>query len=287
MSSTRPRSRTSRSWAASVVRRRPLSPRGRLVRGLDAPYWRRYAGVAVGTVGWAVQRRCIRLRHDAFCISRLTERRLLEEGFRGVTPSSPACTPAPSRPRPPRVSIPSSSSPGATSRRSGCRCSSAALPLHGATCPTCDSSCYGDGPESAAAEDEAERLDVRGAVAFRGRRPQKEVERRLRTGRRASRRASEREGYGLIVVEAAARGTPSVVVAGAENAAVELVADGVNGAVAEGSTPESIGTAIVKVVRGGPALRESTIAWFVENADGLRIERSIELVTRAYAGGNR
>ena len=34
---------------------------------------------------------------------------------------------------------------------------------------------------------------------------------------------SVREGYGMVVVEAAARGTPSIVVAGPDNAAVELI----------------------------------------------------------------
>ncbi len=37
---------------------------------------------------------------------------------------------------------------------------------------------------------------------------------------------SRREGYGLVVIEAAARGTPSIVVAGPDNAAVELVSRG-------------------------------------------------------------
>ena len=43
---------------------------------------------------------------------------------------------------------------------------------------------------------------------------------------------SVREGYGLIVVEAAAHGCPAVVVDHPDNAAVELVVDGVNGIVA-------------------------------------------------------
>ena len=43
---------------------------------------------------------------------------------------------------------------------------------------------------------------------------------------------SAREGFGLVVAEAAADGTPSVVVAGEDNAAAELVIDGVNGFVA-------------------------------------------------------
>ena len=46
-----------------------------------------------------------------------------------------------------------------------------------------------------------------------------------------------REGYGLVVVEAAARGTPSVVVADEDNAAVELVDDGDNGVVARPTIP--------------------------------------------------
>ena len=40
---------------------------------------------------------------------------------------------------------------------------------------------------------------------------------------------SRREGYGLVVVEAASHGTPSVVVAGEDNAATELIEEGVNG----------------------------------------------------------
>ena len=43
---------------------------------------------------------------------------------------------------------------------------------------------------------------------------------------------SRREGYGLVVVEACAAGTPSVVVADPDNAATELIEEGVNGFVA-------------------------------------------------------
>ena len=50
---------------------------------------------------------------------------------------------------------------------------------------------------------------------------------------------SRREGYGLVVVEAAALGTPSVVVRGPDNAATELVEDGKNGFVAPSADPET------------------------------------------------
>ncbi len=58
---------------------------------------------------------------------------------------------------------------------------------------------------------------------------------------------SRREGYGLIVVEAASLGVPTVVVAGPDNAAVELVSDGVNGFVARRRRPEDLADAIGKV----------------------------------------
>src|SRR5205823_13026810 len=67
---------------------------------------------------------------------------------------------------------------------------------------------------------------------------------------------SSREGYGLVVVEASARGTPSVVAAGEDNAAVELVDDGENGVIAASSGPEDLAAAIVRVYDEGEALRE-------------------------------
>src|SRR5450756_546911 len=39
---------------------------------------------------------------------------------------------------------------------------------------------------------------------------------------------SRREGYGMVVIEASAHATPAVVVAAEDNAATELVDDGVN-----------------------------------------------------------
>ena len=246
-------------------------------------YWQHYAGRPVGTVGWLVQRRCVHLRHRAFCISRLTERRLLEEGFVGEHTVLPGLYAGPVRPSAGRVVDP-------VVVYAGRHVSEKRVPLlvegfavARRAVPVLRLALYGDGPNRQRAEQEAVRLDVAGAVEFFGRRPQEEVESAFaRAACVAS--ASEREGYGLIVVEAAARGTPSVVVAGRENASTELVVNGVNGAVAPEATPDSIARALVQVVEAGPALRESTLRWFVENGDNLRIERSVELVTRSYAG---
>jgi glycosyltransferase involved in cell wall biosynthesis len=244
-------------------------------------YWRRYAGNLVGTAGWLVQRRCVRLRHRAFCISRLTERRLLEEGFRGEHAVLPGLYAGPVEP----------STAGDIEQRvvfAGRHVPEKRVPLLVAAVaaarrelPQLQLTIFGDGPERGRVGEEARRLGIAAAVDLVGRRPQEEVERAF-AGAACVASASEREGYGLIVVEAAARGTPSVVVAGEENASVELVVPGVNGVVAIAPTPEAIGSAIVDVVRSGAALRQSTLRWFVDNANQLRIDRSLELVLESY-----
>ena len=140
---------------------------------------------------------------------------------------------------------------------------------------------YGDGPERRRVEALVEALGVADRVRVLGHRPEEEVAAAI--GRAAClATASEREGYGLVVVEAAARGTPSVVVAGPENAATELVEPGVNGDVAASSAPQDLGEVIDRVVGAGAPLRESTARWFEQNADRLRLDRSLELVLSEY-----
>ena len=94
---------------------------------------------------------------------------------------------------------------------------------------------------------------------------------------------SRREGYGLVVVEAAARATPSVVVAGEDNAATELIEEGVNGTVAPSADPHTVAEAIVRVHEAGLELRESTARWFAQNADRLSLEHSLREVIELYA----
>jgi glycosyltransferase involved in cell wall biosynthesis len=60
---------------------------------------------------------------------------------------------------------------------------------------------------------------------------------------------SSREGFGLVVVEASACGTPVVTVRHPDNAAAALVASGVNGVVSE-PDPDALADAIVSVLAG-------------------------------------
>jgi glycosyltransferase involved in cell wall biosynthesis len=125
-------------------------------------------------------------------------------------------------------------------------------------------------------------LGLGGHVRVHGQRSEEEVAGALARAACVA-TASEREGYGLVVVEAAASGTPSVVVAGPENAALELVVDGVNGAVSPTSSPADLAETTVRVVDAGAALRASAKQWFDENTSNLVVESSIEQVLEAYA----
>jgi glycosyltransferase involved in cell wall biosynthesis len=94
---------------------------------------------------------------------------------------------------------------------------------------------------------------------------------------------SRREGYGMVVVEAAALGTPSVVVADQDNAAADLVSEGENGYIAASASPEDLAAAIERVHADGQALRERTASWFRANAERLSLESSLAKVTASYA----
>jgi glycosyltransferase involved in cell wall biosynthesis len=93
---------------------------------------------------------------------------------------------------------------------------------------------------------------------------------------------SRREGYGLVVVEAFAAGTPAVVVADPDNAATELIEEGVNGFIARSASPEDLAVAIEHVREAGPALRASTAEWYAANARRLSLADSLERVAEAY-----
>jgi glycosyltransferase involved in cell wall biosynthesis len=93
---------------------------------------------------------------------------------------------------------------------------------------------------------------------------------------------SEREGYGMVVVEAVSLGTPAIVVRGSENAATELVEDGVNGFVVDTADADAMADAIVRAIEGGSRLRSSAFDWYRERRDQLSIEKSLAEVEASY-----
>jgi glycosyltransferase involved in cell wall biosynthesis len=249
-------------------------------------YWDEYLGRA-GVVGWLVQRACVRVRHHAFCFSRLHARRLRDQGLRGeprilagqYVPPDPAPVPIGER-EPVAVfagrHIPEKRVPALVPAIARAR----------ERLPELRATILGDGPERDRVLACVEALRLGDAVDTPGFVDGSRVERELSRAL-CMVLPSRREGYGLVVLEAAARGTPSVVVADPDNAAVELVSPGENGVIAPSASAEDLAAAIVAVHEAGAGLRASTAAWFERNRERLSLEGSLAAVTESYAASAR
>ena len=214
-------------------------------------YWRRYAGIVIGTTGWLVQKACVLVPHTAYCLSRLHADRLAAAGYHGTPVILPGLYAGPVEPTPAdRVDPELVVYAGRHVQEKRIDALVKAFALAREQRPDLRLELYGDGPQRPSLKALVRSLALDGAVRLPGHRSEDEVEQTIaRAACLAT--ASEREGYGLVVVEAAAHGTPVVVVAGPENAAMELVEDGVNGAVSPDAAPESVARAILEVVGAG------------------------------------
>ena len=138
----------------------------------------------------------------------------------------------------------------------------------------------GSGPSTPQIRAEVERVDGTEWTDFPGFVDDSELDALLH-GALCLVNPSRREGYGLVVVEANAHGTPVVLVADEGNAATELVDDGVNGIVAPRTSPTDLARAIRAVADGGDDLRRSARAWY-DTAVGTRtIRRTVEGILSA------
>jgi glycosyltransferase involved in cell wall biosynthesis len=246
-----------------------------------ATYWREYLGPVGGRIGRAVQRLCLRLPQSAFCFSRLHAARLRDEGLRGepqvlegeYAGSLEARPPGP--PEPVVVfagrHIPEKRAPALVPAFARARKELPDLRLE----------LYGDGPERPDVLRLVNALDLGGSATAPGFVDGDQIDHALRRAL-CMVLPSRREGYGLIVVEASAQGTPSVVVRDPDNAATELVEDGVNGFIVASASEEDLADAIVRIDRAGSALRESTADWFARNAQRLSLAHSLDEVAEAY-----
>ncbi len=244
-------------------------------------YWRAYLGPVGGRLGWLVQLRGVRLRQRAFCFARLTARRLHEDGVRGeVTVLSGEYAGALEL-RPPRPVVRQVVFAGRHIPEKRVPAIVPAIAAARAALPDLRATILGDGPERPEVLARIAALGLGDVVSAPGFVSGEEVEEALATAL-CMVLPSSREGYGMVVIEAAAAGTPSVVVAAPDNAAVELVEEGVNGFVAADASPAALAAAIVRVDEGGAALRASTRDWFAANAARLSIDGSLDIVSAAY-----
>ncbi len=244
-------------------------------------YWQEYLGRLAGEIGWRIQRLCLRIRQRAFCFSKLHSRRLAEEGYRGEVTvlrglyAGPAAELIDAR-DPPFVvyagrHIPEKRVPALVP----------AVALARETLPNLRARIFGDGPERPEVLRSIATLQLETVVDAPGFVAQEQIEQAL-GGALCLALPSQREGYGLVVVEAASHGTPSVIVAGSDNAAVELVEEGINGSIAASASARDLADAIIRVHAGGRGLRLSTASWFRRNREELSLSSSLEAVAAAY-----
>jgi glycosyltransferase involved in cell wall biosynthesis len=245
-------------------------------------YWRQYLGRAKGAVGAAVQRLCVRVRQHAFCFSQLHARRLREEGLRGTPTLLRGLYAGPVTAHAPQRSAALVVFAGRMIREKRAPAGVAGVALAGERIAGLRGAFYGDGPERGAVLAAISRADSNGRITAPGFVAEQELADAMRSAMCVL-LPSAREGFGMVVVEAAAVGVPSIVVAGEDNAATELIEEGVNGTVAASAEPRAIADAIVAVHEAGQALRERTARWFSENAVRLSLESSLETVLASYA----
>jgi glycosyltransferase involved in cell wall biosynthesis len=247
----------------------------------SAAYWRQYLGRVAGPVGHLVQRLCARVPQRAFCFSRLHAARLRAEGLRGEpillegeyagTLERPVA-----REVEPLVVFAGRLIPEKRAPLAVAAFAAAARRIGGLR-----GELYGDGPERDAVSAAIEEHGVAAALSAPGFVAGERIEQAL--GRAMCMLStSAREGYGMIVIEAAASATPSVVVAGEDNAATELIEPGVNGFLVTEADAESIAEQIIAVHEAGLALRERTAEWFGQHAERLSLESSLRKVLASY-----
>lgn len=246
-------------------------------------YWRGYLGAVGGRVGWTVQRLCALVPQTAYAFSRLHGDRLAEIGLRspvtvltGEYAGSLEPPVASSADAPPTVvyagrMIPEKRVPLVVDAIAAAR----------RTVPDLRARIFGAGPELEAVRERIAALGLADAIDLPGFVDGDTLDDAMRSAVCVL-QPSAREGYGMVVIEAAAHGVPAIVVAGPDNAAVELVAAGRNGFVATEPTGDAIAAEIVRCVDGGDELRAATRAWFTENAERVSLAGSLRTVAAGY-----
>lgn len=247
----------------------------------SARYWRSYLGPVGGTIAYLIQSLCLRFPQQAFCFARLYERRLHEQGVNGPVTLLEGEYAGPLQPPTPRQPKPYLLFAGRLIPEKRPVLAVEAFAIARRQIPELKLKLLGRGPQAPAVEEAVRRLALQEAVELPGFVSGEELE-ELMAGALALLHPSSREGYGMVVLEACAAGTPAIVVAGEDNASCELIEVGVNGYVVPLPDARLLAEAIAKVHAAGMPLRKRTAGWFARNASRLSLERSLAAVVASY-----
>jgi glycosyltransferase involved in cell wall biosynthesis len=238
-----------------------------------------YSGPVVGSIAYFLQSLSLRVTSLATVHSRLMATRVTEGGFRGSIIKTPGLIPK---------------MPGVTARVTADRghepyilfvgrhiqdkrteAIPPALKVARESYPSLRAVILGEGPETERISKAVVAAGLESAVTLPGFVGGAELGEYMRHAECLV-NPSRREGYGLVIVEAAGYGTPSVVTEHPNNAAVELVEVGVNGFIAPSDSPTDLGGAIVAVLDGGQGLRATTREWYDVVVQDRSLDRTAE-----------
>lgn len=246
-------------------------------------YWRSYLGRWKGLAGWLLQLAVALSPHQPVAHSALHARRLRRLRRRGTVPiergllatAEATPTPAPAEPRAVFLGrhIPEKQVPAIIPALVAARQQVPAL------CGTI----FGTGPDAANVRRAALDANLQAIVDLPGFASEEVIRRTLRHALCLI-LPSRREGYALVVAEAAALGVPSVVLRHPDSAAAELIVDGVNGVIIESVDPASIASAILRIYAAGYRLRQRTLSWNRDHATELSIQGSLPRLVALYRG---
>jgi len=249
-------------------------------------YWNSYLGPYGGWIGALIQNLCIRLTDQAFTFADSTATMLRRYGYRkepvilrgmfAGDEAVPAVEPDLKSARAPLVVY-----VGRHIREKHVTAIPAAIARARETIPDLRAIIFGDGPERPQLLAEVARWQLEGCIECPGFVDWPAIDEALRRAM-CLLLPSEREGYGLVVLEAAARGTPAIVVRGPHNAAADFIEEGVNGYIAPDAGPTALAAAIIQVSQNGASLRVSTAARFKRLASTFAIESSLDQIEQAY-----
>jgi glycosyltransferase involved in cell wall biosynthesis len=142
----------------------------------------------------------------------------------------------------------------------------------------------GSGPQRQAIEHQAKHLGVADRITFESDVSAERLS-ELFTAATVLLHPSRREGFGIVVLEAATHGLPVIAVREPDNAAVDLIADGINGAVVESADPQLMAAAAA-LIANEPHSRARALQWWQANAHRFTADAAATAVEQVWQHTN-